>query len=65
MSKVKEISPAEWVRIQDKLMREVPIHEVECKSCDNWLCLNRSDDPDYCDGPEYSDSIFGGLNRID
>ena len=42
MSKVKEIGPAEFVRIQDKLMREVPIHEVECKSCDktgerdNW-----------------------------
>jgi hypothetical protein len=57
MSKAKEIGPAEFVRIQDKLMREGPIHEVECKSCDNWLCLNRSDNPDYCDGPEYSDLV--------
>tara|TARA_R100000482_G_C5127187_1_gene149467 strand:+ start:293 stop:484 length:192 start_codon:yes stop_codon:yes gene_type:complete len=57
MSKVKEIGPAEWVRLQDKAMWEIPKDEAECKHCDNWLCLNNSDNPDECDGPEYHDLV--------
>ena len=30
------------------------VAEVQCEHCDNWECINDSDNPDECDGPEYS-----------